>query len=503
MLTQAIRETSQSQTFEVRNPATGDKITDLPIHSPAEVVAAVGRMRLAQQEWASLSFKARASRMYQLRRLMLDNREELVDVVVAENGKPRIEVMAEILYLADLIGYYVKNSPKFLGDRKVSLHLLKNKRAYVTYHPVGVVGVISPWNYPLNLSYGDVITAWIAGNAVVLKPSEFTPMTALKMAEFSRQAGLPLEVMTGLGETGGALVDAADLIAFTGSVATGKRVMERAAKTLKPVLLELGGKDPMLVLKDADLDRAAAGAIYAGLFNAGQTCISVERIYVEEPVYDEFVAKLRQGVAKLRQGIEKVGQADIDLGPMTTPRQLEIVEQQIADARAKGATILTGGKRRSDLPGLFYEPTIVTDLTDDMLLLQEETFGPVLPVIKVRDAEEAVRRANNSRFGLSSSIWTKDNSKGEALARQIEAGSTCVNDALINYLALEVPFGGIKESGIGSRHGGAEGIRKFCRSHSIVVDRFQLKRELIWYPYNKRVASIINIAMNFLFKKSK
>jgi acyl-CoA reductase-like NAD-dependent aldehyde dehydrogenase len=506
MLSEAVRQENRAEprpSFEVHNPATGQKIADVPIYSPAEVKDAVDRMRVAQKEWATLSFKERGSRLYKLRRLMLENREKLIDVVVSENGKARMDVYAEILYIADLIGYYVKNAPRFLADKKASLHLLKTKRAYVSYHPMGVVGVISPWNYPLNLPFGDVITALVAGNAAVLKPSEITPLTALTMGEHCKQAGLPVEIVTGLGETGGALVDYADLIAFTGSVATGKRIMERAAKTLTPVLLELGGKDPMIVLKDADLDRSVSGALYGGFFNAGQTCISVERIYVEEPIYDQFVAKLREGVAKLRQGIETAGEADIEIGPMTMPRQLDIVEQQIEDAKAKGATVLTGGKRRSDLSGLFYEPTILTDVSDDMQIMQEETFGPVLPVIKVRDAEEAIRKANDSRFGLSSSIWTRDTSKGEALARRVEAGSTCVNDVLINYLALEVPFGGIKESGFGARHGGPEGLRKFCRTQSILVDRFQLKREMFWYPYNKRTARLLGTVLDIMFKRGK
>lgn len=508
MLTEEFRaenRAAQRPTFEVTNPASGEKITDLPIFSAQEVKEAIGRLRIAQQEWAALSHRERGSRLYRLRRLMLKNRENLIDVIVSENGKPRVETLAEIIYISDIIGYYVKNAPKFLADKKVSLHslLLKGKRGYITYHPIGVVGIISPWNYPLNLPFGDAVAAWVAGNAVVLKPSEITPLTALKFGEFCREAGVPLEVVTGLGETGSAVIDYADLIAFTGSVATGKKVMERAAKSLKPVLLELGGKDPMLVLKDADLERATNGAVFGALFNAGQTCVSVERVYVEEPVYDEFVAKLRGKVEKLRQGLETKGQADIELGPMTMLRQLEIVERQVEDARTKGAKVLTGGKRRSDLPGLFYEPTILTDVTDDMLVMQEETFGPVLPVIKVRDAEEAVRRANDSRFGLSSSVWTRDSSKGEALARKVEAGSTCVNDTIINYMALELPFGGIKESGIGFRHGGADGLRKFCRSHSILVDRFQMKREIHWHPYDKRVFNLLNRATSLLFKRGK
>ncbi len=505
MLSEAIRTESQGQrgpTFEVFNPANRQKIAELPIHSPQEVQEAATRLRLVQKEWASLSFKERANRLYKLRRLMLDNREKVIDVLVSENGKPRVEAAGEILYIADLIGYYAKNASKFLADQKVSLHLLKTKRAYVAFHPVGLVGVISPWNYPLILSFDDVITAMAAGNAVLLKPSEFTPLTALKMGEFASQAGLPLELVTGLGQTGSAVIDAVDLIAFTGSVSTGRKVAEHAGRLLKPALLELGGKDPMIVLKDADLDRVTDGALYAGLFNAGQTCISVERFYVEEPIYNEFVARLQTGIAKLRQGIETAGEANIELGPMTTPRQLEIVEQQVEDARAKGAKVVAGGKRRDDLPGLFYEPTILTDVTDDMLVMQEETFGPILPIIKVKDAEEAVRRANQSRFGLSSSVWTKDTSKGEVLARKIEAGSTVVNDALLAPpLAMEVPFGGIKDSGLGARHGGPDGLRAFCRKHSILVDRFQLKHEIVWYPYNKQVARGVNFVIDLLFKR--
>lgn len=494
----------EKATFDVMNPATREKLATLPIHSPEEIAAVVQKARLAQAEWANLPVKERSAYLKKLRRVMLDRKEELVSTMVKENGKPRSEALVEILYIADIIGYYTKNAEKWLADEKVSLHLLKTKRALIAYHPVGVVGVISPWNFPLILSFGDIIPALLAGNAVVLKPSEITPLTALAMEKFSREANFPanvLQVVTGLGETGAALIDAADLISFTGSVPTGKKVMERAAKTLTPVLLELGGKDPMIVLKDANMERAVNGAIYGGFFNAGQVCISTERVYVEAPVYDEFVAKLADGVKKLRVGIDPQGQHNIDMGPLTFPRQLEIVEQQVNDAVSKGAKVVTGGKRRDDLPGLFYEPTILTDVTDEMLLMQEETFGPVLPVVKVADAEEAIRKANDSRFGLASSIWTKNSEKGETLARRIEAGSTCVNDCLTNYLLPEVPFGGIKESGIGFRHGGAESIRRYCRVHSIIVDRFQLKRELTWFPYNKGLANLVSRALDLLYKR--
>lgn len=495
---------TEQATFDVMNPANREKLATLPIKSPADVAEAVRKARLAQAEWANLPFQQRAKYLKKLRRVMLEHKEEFINVMVKENGKPRAEALLEIFYISDIITYYTKNGEKWLADEKVGLHLLKTKRALIAYHPVGVVGVISPWNFPLILSFGDIIPALLAGNAVVLKPSEVTPLTTLAMEKYCHEADFPanvLQVVTGLGETGGALIDAADLIAFTGSVATGKKVMERAAKTLTPVLLELGGKDPMIVLKDANMERAVNGAVYGGFFNAGQVCISTERVYVEAPIYDEFVAKVVEGVKKLRVGIDANNNENIDMGALTFARQLEIVEQQVNDAVSKGAKVVTGGKRRDDLPGLFYEPTILTDVTDDMLIMQEETFGPVLPIIKVADAEEAIRKANDSRFGLASSIWTKNTEKGETLARRIEAGSTCVNDTIVNYMVPEVPFGGIKESGIGFRHGGAASIRKYCRTHSIVIDRFQLKREFTWFPYNKGVSKLVARFLDLLYKR--
>ncbi len=493
-------------TFAVHNPATGAKLAELPISSADEVALAVGRARRAQSGWAALSHKERARLLYGWRSRLMANRGGIVDTLVSETGKPRQEALLELLYIADLIGYYCSNAPKFLKDRQISLHLLKNKRALVAYQPLGVVGVISPWNFPLILSFGDSIAALVAGNGVVIKPSEVTPLTALLVAELAEAGDFPaglIEVVTGLGETGAALIDQADLIAFTGGTATGKKVMERASRRLVPVLLELGSKDPMIVLKDANLERAVNGAVTGAFFNAGQVCISVERVYVEEPIYDRFVSRVVEEVNKLRVGRDPDGQHNIDVGPMTFLPQLEKVERQIEDARQKGATILTGGQRQGDGPGQFYAPTVLTDVRDDMLVMQEETFGPVLPIIKVKDAQEALRRANASRFGLSSSIWTGDATRGAALARQIEAGSTCVNDVLINYTMPEVPFGGIKESGIGYRHGGPEALQKFSRAHSIIIDRFGLRRELNWMPYSKRTNQMLEGAMKLLFRRSK
>ncbi len=509
MLYEAVRselDEKSRPTFEVTNPATGQKIADVPFHSPEHVAEAVKRARVAQKEWGALTYEERARHLFAVRRTLLENKERMLQTIVAETGKPRPEVLIELMYISDMIGYYGKNARKFLPATKTSFHLYKNKKGFISYHPYGVVGIISPWNFPLVLSFGDAICALMAGNSVVIKPSEFTPLTSLLMAEFFEMSGVSenvVQIVTGIGETATALIDEADIISFTGSVATGRKVMERAAKTLKPVLLELGGKDPMIVLRDAELNRAVGGAVNGGMFNAGQMCISVELVYVEEAIYDMFVSRVVEEVKKLRLGVESVdgnGQM-VDMGPLMSERQLEIVERQVEDARAKGATILTGGKRRTDLGSLFYEPTVITNVTDDMLLMQEETFGPVLPILKVKSAEEAIRRSNSSRFGLSSSIWTRDTARGVELARTIEAGSTCINDVAINYVIPEVPMGAIKDSGIGHRHGGADGIRLFCRSQSIVTNRFGMKREFYWYPYSRKVEKLLIKGLDLLFKR--
>lgn len=493
----------QPTTFEVTNPANGDVITSLPIMSAAEVAEAVRCARLAQQQWQALGVEGRVKLLRNFRRIAMERQEEMIETIVAENGKPRIEAAFELIYLADIITYYAKHAHKFLADDKVRLHLMMTKRAVVAHHPGGVVGVISPWNFPLILTAGDAIPALFAGNAVIIKPSEYTPMTALLLADWARRAGFPedvLQVVTGMGDTGAALIDAADMIAFTGSVPTGKKVAMRAAQTLTPLLLELGGKDPMIVLKDANLERAVNGAVYGGMVNAGQVCIAVERVYVEAPIYDEFVQRLVTKVDKLRVGSDPDGKHNVDIGPMTMERQLHIVEQQVDDAVAKGAKVLTGGKRLAG-PGWFYAPTVLTEVNDDMLLMQEETFGPILPVIKVQNAEEAIRLANASRFGLSSSLWTRDKQRGERLARRIEAGSTLINEVVVHYIAPEIPFGGIKDSGIGYRHGGAESLRRYTRPQSIVIDRFGLGSEVYWFPYNKRTPRLLRAMMNLLYKR--
>ena len=381
---------------------------------------------------------------------------------------------------------------------------MKGKKLILRFRPLGLIGVIGPWNYPLTNSFGDCIPALAAGNSVILKPSEITPLTSLLLAEAMRECGLPenvLQIATGRGETGAALVDHVDMIMFTGSTRTGRKVAETAAKRLIPASLELGGKDPMIVLSDADLERAANFAAYYSMQNAGQTCISIERVYVEEPVYDDFVAKVSDKVRALRVG-KPEGYGSVEVGAITFPPQLDTIKDHVADAVQKGAHVLTGGQQ---LPGAgrFYEPTVLVDVDHTMKIMTEETFGPTLPIMKVRDSEEAVRLANDTPYGLASSIFTKDTKRGEQIARRIEAGATTVNDAMINYAALELPMGGAKASGLGSRHGPG-GIRKYCSQQAIVITpRLALKREPHMYPYKGRTSRLLAGFFKLLYGRGK
>jgi len=472
--------------FEVHNPATGELIATVAIDSPQAVAETVARVRANQAEWEALGIEGRHHWLAQLRDWLLDNQERVLDTMQRETGKVRADASNEPAYLVDLINFYGAKAAKFIGEESVRPHspLLASKKLRVQYRPHPVVGIISPWNFPLILALGDAIPALQAGAAVVIKPSEFTPLgLAEVVAAWKREIGGPdvLDCVQGVGETGGALVDAVDFIQFTGSDRTGRKVMARAAETLTPVSLELGGKDPMIVLADADLDRAANAAAWGGMMNSGQICISVERIYVEEPAYDEFVAKLAGEVGKLSQGADDA-RAPKDVGAMTSPNQIGIVEDHVDDALAAGARALTGGKRVPG-PGDYFEPTVLVDVDHSMKVMRDETFGPVVGVMKVRDAEEALRLANDSRYGLSGSVFG-EKERAEGIARRVECGAVNVNDVLVNYLASDVPMGGWKESGIGYRHG-EPGIKKYCRTESVVITRFGAKREPSWYPYTR------------------
>jgi acyl-CoA reductase-like NAD-dependent aldehyde dehydrogenase len=382
--------------------------------------------------------------------------------------------------------------------------LVKGKKLINRYRPLGLIGVIGPWNYPLTNSFGDCIPALMAGNSVILKPSEVTPLTSMLLAEGMRECGLPenvLQIATGRGQTGAALIEHVDMIMFTGSTKTGRKVAETAAGRLIPASLELGGKDPMIVLSDADLERAANFATYYSMQNAGQTCISIERVYVEEPVYDEFVSKVSEKVRELRVG-KPEGPGSVEVGAITFPPQLDTIKDHVDDAVQKGARVLTGG-RQAPGAGRFFEPTVLVDVDHTMKCMTEETFGPTLPIMRVSDADEAVRLANDSPYGLGASVFSKNAERGEAIARRLEAGAANVNDAMINYTVLELPMGGAKASGLGSRHG-AGGIRKYCSQQAIVVTaKMAMKKEVFMYPYKSRTSKMLAGFFKFMYGRGK
>src|SRR4051794_35518077 len=494
-------------TIEVENPATGEVIRSVPVVAPEEVAPLVARARAAQPAWEALGYEGRGRILRRAQKWVVDNTDRLVQTIVAETGKTVEDAqLAEVAYAANAFGFWAKRAPDYLADEKIrsSNPFVAGRKLVVRYRPVGVVGVIGPWNYPLTNSVGDCIPAMAAGNAVVLKPSEVTPLTSLLVAEALAECGLPegvFTVATGRGETGQALIDAVDMVMFTGSTATGKKVMARAAETLTPVSLELGGKDPMIVLADADLERAANAAVYYSMQNGGQTCISTERVYVESPVYDEFVGKVTQKVGALRQGAPD-GPGSVDVGAGTFPAQLEIVSRHVEAARQAGARIAAGGHGHDD-HGRFYEPTVLLDVDHSMACMTEETFGPTLPIMRVADAEEAIAKANDSRYGLAASVWTKDIGRGEAIARRMEAGAVCVNDAQLNYLALELPMGGWKESGLGVRHGAA-GIRKYTRQQALLVTRFApMKRDVHMFPYKAGTTKLLGRLVKLIYGRGR
>ena len=502
----AAASTNGAAGIPVENPATGEVITTVPAMSADEVRALAARARKAQPEWEAMGFDGRAKVLRRAQKWVTDNSSRIIDVIVSETGKTYEDAqLAEISYAANAFGFWAKMAPEYLADERVksSQLFVKGAKLIVRYRPLGLVGVIGPWNYPLTNSFGDCIPALAAGNAVILKPSEITPLTSLLMADMLRESGLPddvYQVATGYGETGTALIDEADFIMFTGSTETGKHVMARAANTLTPVSLELGGKDPMIVLADADLERAANAAVFWSMQNGGQTCISVERVYVEEPIYDDFIGRVEEKMRALRQGVPG-DPGSVDIGAVTSPPQVDLIDGHVQDAVKKGARVLVGGHRGPG-PGDFYEPTLIVDVDHSMECMMEETFGPTLPVMKVRDAEEALRLANDSPYGLQASIYTGDPTKGERLARQVEAGVVTINDSQINYVALELPMGGWKASGLGSRHG-ADGIRKYTKKQTLLVTKLAPKKDLHMLPYKRGTTNLIQRFIKLLYGRGK
>jgi acyl-CoA reductase-like NAD-dependent aldehyde dehydrogenase len=502
----------------VTDPTTGLPLATVPVADGAAVDAAWQRARAAQPAWGALSLRERARMLRTLARRIRDD-ERLIHALVAESGKPRYEAEAiEIFYTLELTRALTsRRARRALADELRAPFVFAYKRARVVKHPRGVVGVIGPWNWPLLNNFADCVAALLAGNAVLLKPSEWTPLTSLRVAELWRELALPdgvFQVLPGRGAVGAALCDRCDMIFFTGSQAVGRRVAARCGERLIPAVMELGGKSPFIVLADADLPRAAKAAVWGAFAHSGQVCVRPECVLVEASVAERFEGLCRELVLGLRQGTgpDPDGETEIDVGAMTFAPQMRHAEAQVADAVARGAVVVAGtghpiaAEASSAAAGgpRFFSPTLLTQVPADARVAVEETFAPVLPIVRVRDAEEALRIANASPLGLSGSVWTRDRARGRALARRLQAGSVCVNDVLTNYFIVEAPLGGTKGSGLGVRHG-PEGLLQFCRLETIVEDR----RGLGWlaalvsgqlmFPYRRRTLRLLRWLMRRVY----
>jgi acyl-CoA reductase-like NAD-dependent aldehyde dehydrogenase len=486
------------------NPATGVPLGDVPDMSAAEVRAAVARARAAQVEWGALPVAQRCKRVARFAEVLMHRADEVIELLSKEMGKTKQEALGtEVVVVADLVRYFCKHAPRLLAPEPIPLHLLKHRASYVHYVPRGVVGVIAPWNFPFSIPMGEVLMALIAGNGVVLKPSEVTPLIALKSKELVDAADLPpdlMQVVTGRGPTGAALIDAGiDYCVFTGSVATGQKVGAACGERLIPFTLELGGKAPAIVCADADLDRTAGALVWGGFCNSGQVCCSVERIYAVDAVHDALVEKVVSMARSLRQGDASVGGNDVDVGAMAWERQVEHVAG-LVDAAVKGGARVECGGRRPAGPGLFYEPTVLTNVTQDMDVMRKEIFGPVIPIMRVGSEDEAVRLANDSHLGLLAYVFSKDGHRARKIAERVEAGTVMVNDVLNTFGCPETPWGGVKMSGIGRTHS-VIGLRDMCQLRHVNYDRLSLKRELWWYPYKDKTYRMLLRGARLLFGK--
>jgi len=488
------------------NPATGEILRELDCAGEREVTAAVARARAAQSEWAGLGVRRRIAIVREFQKRLLEKKSEIAAAITREAGKPMAEsLVTEVLVVLDAARFLIDNAWSLLRDEPVPHGNLatKLKRGLLVREPHGVIGIISPWNYPFSIPATETLAALVAGNAVVLKPSELTPLVALELASLLHAAGVPkdvLQVIVGEGPAGVALLHSPiDKLVFTGSVATGKRIAGAAAERLLPVVLELGGKDPMLVLDDADVDVASSAAVWGAFVNAGQACLSVERCYVDPSLYEAFAHACAEKAKRLRVGNGM--DAGTDVGPMIHERQLLIVESHIEDAKARGARVLAGGTRLPQLGASFYAPTVLAGVTHDMRIMREETFGPVLPIMACADDDEAVRLANDSEFGLAASVWTRDSTRGERLARRIHAGTVMVNDVISCFGISEAPHGGVKASGVGCTHG-RFGLDEMVRMKYLDTDRVPGMKKVWWYGYGESFRRQMDGFLDMQFARS-
>ncbi len=500
---QAMPDPVSKREIESTAPATGEVLGRVQCATVETIDAAMTTARLAQKAWEGIGLRRRLTLIGSWQESLLHNRERLISTMVAEQGKPRAEAVSEVLATLELVAFQRRIAPRTLRPKGKFVSLLPDRRHWVEYRPYGVVLTIAPWNFPLILSVAPILSALIGGNTVIYKPSEYATQVAEAIAASLYEAGIPREVfhvLHGYGEVGAALIEAKpDRICFTGSMATGRKVAAAAGERLIPVTLELGGKDAAIVLEDADLDRTALGITWAGLLNAGQACLSIERVYVMRPIADQLVGKMSAVIdryIKVGSGADRT----TTMGAITTPAQMKIIDGQVQEAVAQGARVVTGGGLLQTEAGRFFAPTIITDVTPQMRLMTDETFGPVIPIVPVDSEAEAIRLANDTRYGLTASVWTRNRARGLAIARQMRVGNTAVNDHITSASAPQLPWGGVDDSGHG-RTRGVEGLLEMVYTQAVSADRVALPSGFFWYPYTPVKLQIIDRLMQLRYSR--
>lgn len=492
--------------IEVMSPGNGHSLGRVPCFTPEEARAMLARARAAQPAWEKLGLAARCERLQKFGDALLDRIDEVAELITLENGKPHQEALTtEIIPVVNLVRYFAGQASRILAPRDIPLHTALHRRSYLHYRPRGVVLVISPWNFPFSIPTGEVVMALVAGNTVVQKPASLTPLIAMKMRELMDAAEVPadaFEVCTTTGATAQQMIEmGVNYVNFTGSTEVGRKVAEACGRNLIPCSMELGGKDPALVLADADPELAANAIVWGAFANCGQVCASVERVYVHEKLHDVLVKKIVEKTRKLRQG--DPASFETDVGAMTDRGQLEVVAAQVDEARERGAKILTGGAPPGGGGGYYYPPTVLAGLDESFEVAREESFGPVLPIMKVKDDEEAIRRANASIYGLNAYVFSHDRAHARAVAERLEAGTVMVNEVLFTHAAPETPWGGVKASGIGRVHGD-DGLRALCETHHVNEERLGQPRDHpigVWYPYSRSRYDNLKRLAHALFRR--
>ncbi len=487
--------------LESFNPATGEKLGEVKISSASDVSSAAERARKAQAQWQAMGAAARNAILHRLKQVMLDRADEIARVVSAENGKPRCEAVTMILPICEAINYYTKLAKKYEGGVRVSpTQLFMGAKAKVVYEPRGVAGFIMPWNFPFELGMKHMVPALAAGNACIQKPSEYNPLVGELILSLYKQAGVPdgvVQIVHGYADVGTALIDNVDIICFIGSPRTGKKIMGRAAERLIPVVLELGGNDAAIVRKDADLEKTARGIVTGACMNAGQTCVAVERVYAHKDIAEPLTQKIIELAGKLKQNSGEY----YDLGPVKWKPQREIYERHLEDAVSKGAQVRLGGKAIEDHGGVYWPPTVLTNVNQTMETMREETFGPFIPIMAVESDEEALRLANDSEYGLGGSVWTRDTATGEKIAEKMNTGSIMINGACASAGCPTLPFGGNRLSGVG-RALGEMGYLNYTSPRSILRMAGGKLGELGWLPYNKKSEPFMVAMAKFMYSDS-